>query len=292
VDGDLLLDSWALHLRAKNLSESTTVSYLNDAGHLANWLDGRPIEAATRRDVEGFLADGLGRGLSAATVGRRYRSLLQLYRWMVREGEVEHSPMEGMSPPAQPLQPPPVIPDANLRRLLTACDGTRFEDRRDTAIIRLLATTGVRAAEIVGIELDDLDLRHGTFSVLGKGRRRRTVELLPKAAEALDRYVRARRKHPFSHLPALWLGRRGALTTDGLRQMLERRCTAASLDPINPHRFRHTFAHVAKVRGMNDDELMSVAGWTSPQMLYRYGRSAAAERARAAHRRAFEGGEV
>ena len=89
----------------------------------------------------------------------------------------------------------------------------------------------------------------------------------------------------------LWLGARGPLSTSGLRQMLERRCHQAGIDPINAHRIRQTFAHEAKVRGMNDDELMAVAGWTSPQMLHRYGRSAVAERARAAHRKAFEGGE-
>lgn len=290
---DTLLDSWALHLRAKNLSAATIDAYLSDAARLTDWLGPTgSIDRATRRDIEGFLADGLDRGLAAATVGRRYRSLLQLYRWLLREGEIAVSPMDGMSPPAQPLQPPPVIPEADLRRLLAVCAGPRFEDRRDTAMLRILATTGIRAGELIGLEVDDIDLRRATFTVLGKGRRRRGVELLPKAAEALDRYLRLRRKHPHTASPMLWVGARGPLSTSGLRQLLERRCGQAGLPPINAHRFRHTFAHEAKVRGMNDDELMSVAGWTSPQMLHRYGRSAAAERARAAHRRAFEGGEV
>ena len=290
--GDELLDSWALHLRAKNLSAATLDAYLNDARHLTGWLDGRPVDTASRRDVEGFLGDGLARGLAAATVARRYRSLLQLYRWLLREGEIDTSPMAGMSPPATPAQPVPVIPDDILRRLFDACSGPRFEDKRDMAMLRILATTGVRAGELMGVDVDDVDLRRGTLTVLGKGRRRRTVELLPKAAEAVDRYVRMRRKHQFTHSPKLWLGSKGPLSTSGLRQLLDRRCQTAGLDPINPHRFRHTFAHVAKMRGMNDDELMSVAGWTSPQMLTRYGASAVAERARAAHRRTFEGGEL
>jgi site-specific recombinase XerD len=285
-----------LHLRAKNRTDATIDAYLNDARHFTDWLSEKrrsaEIESATRADVEGFLADEFKHGLAAATVGRRYRSLLQLYRWMLREGEVDVSPMDGVSPPHQPEQDVPVIPDDHLRRLLAACSGARFEDRRDAAIIRLLASTGVRAGEIMDLRLEDVDLKRATFTVLGKGLKRRTIELLPKAAEALDRYIRLRRKHSdaFSS-SALWLGARGPLSTSGLRQMLERRCLAAGLEPINARRFRHTFGHQARVRGMNDAELMSVAGWTSPQMLHRYGRSAVAERGRAAHRQAFEGGE-
>jgi integrase len=83
------------------------------------------------------------------------------------------------------------------------------------------------------------------------------------------------------------LGRKGRLTQDGLRQMLERRCTDAGIAHIDPHRFRHTFAHEANKRGTHDDALMQVAGWQSPQMLLRYGKSAATERAREAHRQHF-----
>ena len=61
----------------------------------------------------------------------------------------------------------------------------------------------------------------------------------------------------------------------------------AGIEHINPHRFRHTFAHEAKSRGMSDGDLMVIAGWQSPQMLHRYGASAAADRARDSHRRLF-----
>ena len=77
------------------------------------------------------------------------------------------------------------------------------------------------------------------------------------------------------------------MTDSGLRQLLERRCHDAGLEPINAHRFRHTFAHRAKTRRMADDALMQVAGWRSPQMVQRYGASAAAERAREQHRKLF-----
>lgn len=290
-----LLDSFERHLRARNRSPATITAYRNDAMAFARWLtehtDVTDLAAVKGADVEGFLADSVSSGKAPATVARRYRSLLQLYKWMEREEEVAVSPMAKLRPPSVPVDPPPVITAADLRALLDACKGIGFTERRDTAMVLMLTTTGIRSAEIMGLEVADIDMKSGTFTVLGKGRRHRVVELLPKTAEALDRYLRARRLHDARNEPALWLGAKGPLTDSGLRQLLERRCLAAGIKPINPHRFRHTFAHEAKKIGMSDGDLMNVAGWQSPQMLQRYGASAAAERARESHRKLFEGRE-
>jgi site-specific recombinase XerD len=297
-----LLDSWLRSLRAAGRSPGTLDAYAADVRHFAAFLDGRDLEEVTRRDVEEFLVAGMDRGLAAATTARRYRSLQQFYKWLEVEDEIEKSPMAAMSPPKVPIQPPPVITDSELAALLAACRTNpgkarhaneserqrgEFERRRDTAIVSVMVTTGVRSAELIGLTLGDLHLDAETFTVLGKGGRSRVVALMPQAAEALDRYLRARRRHPNASSPALWLGEKGRLTDSGLRQLLERRCEQAGIRRINPHLFRHTFAHMAKARGMADDALMSVAGWQSNQMLARYGASAAAERGRELHRRLF-----
>ena len=73
------------------------------------------------------------------------------------DGELDRSPMEKMSPPAVPEQPVPVLDDDELARLLETCAGNTFENRRDTAIIRLFLDTGMRAGELVGLTLDDID---------------------------------------------------------------------------------------------------------------------------------------
>lgn len=301
-DADLV-DSFVRSKRAKNLSPATLDAYRVDLRQFATWAHSKGFALATirRRDVEAFLGDGLDHGLAAATIARRFRTLQQFYKWAAAEDEVDADPVAGMPPPHVPVQPPPVISPDHIRRLLDACATPRsgpgrkaptdgratFENRRDAALIHILSTTGVRSSELVDLQLADVDLTNGTFTVLGKGRRARVVALMPKAADALDRYLRQRRKHPHANLPWLWLGVKGRLTNSGLRQLLERRCANAGLEPINPHRFRHTFAHEAKSRGMQDGDLMAIAGWQSPQMLHRYGASAAAERAREAHLRMF-----
>lgn len=95
----------------------------------------------------------------------------------------------------------------------------------------------------------------------------------------MNRYLLARRRHRLAASSDLWLSAKGRFTDSGVRQMLERRCDAAGIARMHPHQFRHTWAHLCKSRGMNDDDLMTLGAWRSREMLARYGRSAADERA-------------
>jgi integrase len=97
--------------------------------------------------------------------------------------------------------------------------------------------------------------------------------------------VRIRRSQTSASSPALWLGRSGPLTTSGIAQILRKRGDEAGIAGLHPHLFRHTFAHHWLAAGGGESDLMLLAGWASPEMVRRYGRSAAADRARDAHRR-------
>ena len=114
--------------------------------------------------------------------------------------------MVKMRPPRVPVQPPPVVAGDDLARLLKACETPRqdkyrpkgqptdratFENERDKALILLLSSTGIHAGELMGLTHEDVDLTNGTFVVVGKGGKHRIVALMPGAAEAVDRYLRA-----------------------------------------------------------------------------------------------------
>src|SRR3712207_6424793 len=136
------------------------------------------------------------KAISAATVARHYRSLQQLFRWLEHEEEIQQSPFAKMSPPAVPEQPVPLLTSDEIARVLDACKGSGFEERRDTAIFRLLLDSGLRVAELIGITLQDLNFEQDVALVLGKGRRERAAPFGNRTGEALRRYIRTRAKHP------------------------------------------------------------------------------------------------
>jgi integrase len=255
--------------------------------HINAWIDSILVRPATiggrvQYEADPETGERRPRVVTASTIRIRWANLRPFFSWWAAEMDTTN-PFDRADVPRIDSAPVEVVPLSDIRMVLHACDGKGFEERRDTALIRLLLDTGARVGELVAMTVDSWDRRTDVVTLTGKTGTR-TVPVSPSTGEALSRYVRVRREHPKAGLKALWLGLRGKLTGGGVAQMLYRRCQQAGVPRFHPHVLRHTWAHEARVAGVSEGDLMVLGGWSTPAMVHRYGRSAAVARAHDAAR--------
>jgi site-specific recombinase XerD len=291
--------SFGLHLAAEGKAAKTIRTYTEAVQWFAAYLLGETgragWEEVGQQDVQRWIVWLLER-YSHAYASNQFRALQQFFKWLAAEEEIA-DPTAGMKPPQVPDRPVPVFADDELARLERACSGRSFQQRRDAAMIAVFRATGIRLSELAGIryhagdpQRSSVDLWHREITIHGKGGKTRTVKISHDAARALDRYIRVRARHAQAHRPQLWLGicNRGPMTASGIYQVIARRGRECGMG-VFPHRFRHHFSHTWLDRGGAEGDLMELNGWTSPQMLRRYGASARSARARRSYDRIMTG---
>jgi integrase/recombinase XerC len=195
--------------------------------------------------VRGWVARMHAAGLSPVTMGRKLAAVRSFCAHLCRVGVLEGNPARPIRNPKTPQTLPRFLMESEVEQLLDAPDGSP-EGIRDHAVLEVLYATGVRASELTGIEVDDIDLAGRTLRVLGKGRRERIVPFGEHAQRALREYlpVRERWLEGQPSEPAFFVTPRAkALTTAGLRRLLARRLERASVTKqVTPHALRHSFA--------------------------------------------------
>ncbi|MCI0688264.1 MAG: site-specific tyrosine recombinase XerD [Sporichthyaceae bacterium] len=249
----------------RGLARNTVSAYRRDLDRYQRFLAGRGITdfaGTAEADVTAFLAelrtpDAEHRPLSAASASRAVIAVRGLHRFAAREGIAAADPAREVRPPAPPMRLPKALPVTDVIRLLDAAGaGEPPMSLRDRALLELLYGTGARISELVGADVDDLDLaepgdggqRPALLKVRGKGSKERVVPVGSYAKQALAAYlVRAR---PLLAVkgrggPALLLNARGGrLTRQGAWQLIKAAADRAGLGAgaVSPHTLRHCFA--------------------------------------------------
>lgn len=238
--------------RAAGRSPKTIQWYVDQIASFTTWLTtahpGARLEAATAGQIEQYLACEQARvqagHLSAATVQARHRALRALYTWATQRGFMAANPVAAIAAPKAPRKSPKRTNVQEAEQLLASITGAVWLDYRDRCFVRLLFWSGIRIGELAHLQLPHIDAQRHRITVSGKTGER-TIPCDPALTPDLLSYLYSR---PHDPAGALWLasdgyqGTTGAITAEGIRQALRRRCLAAGLRPLNPHAFRHGFA--------------------------------------------------
>lgn len=291
-----LLPEWRLALTAERKSPKTITLYLDAVGRYLTWVDAGDLPPMRRTTLQTWITDMLDTGRSPSTARIRQQAVRRYAAWLLAVGHLEVAPFQGMTSPKldQPVVDPLTV--AEVRALLHTCrpesaDGPEsprsLRHVRDEAIIRLMVETGIRLSEVIALIADDLDLVAGLVTIRrGKGGRGRVIPVGGATTAAIRTYLAVREQQRHAGRKELWLGERGCgLAVDALYRSLRRRAERAGIAGFRPHRLRHTAAHRWLAAGGSESGLMAMAGWTRVEMLIRYTRANAGERAAAEARR-------
>jgi integrase/recombinase XerD len=154
------LPSWTLALRAERKATATIKSYSEGVLAYLRWCEKTGSSAELfKPTVQTFIADLLDSGAQPKTASARLIALRRFSAWLTDEGELERDPLVGVKQPKIDLKVVHPLSDDQLRALIKACEGKSFIDRRDDAIVRLLMETGMRAGEVIGLQVVDVDLK-------------------------------------------------------------------------------------------------------------------------------------
>jgi len=253
---DELVDKFTAHMAdERNLSPHTVKSYRTDLVQFLDYLTsstpsgGMPApQDITRNTIRSFMAQLRGALMEPATVARKLASIRAFFKYLCREGVCETNPAMVVATPKTGVRLPKYLEIDDVERLLSIPDSNVPTGLRDRAMLELLYSTGIRAAELAGLAVRDVDLVGGTLRVRGKGRKERIVPVGSHAVRAVRVYLRVRRELASSGRSgsdALWLNRYGSpISVRSIHRMVAKYAREALPERkgISPHTLRHSFA--------------------------------------------------
>jgi integrase/recombinase XerC len=264
-----LLDGFLGYLEfERNASQETCRAYSADIIQFLDFIgaeeDFNP-NAIDHRVARGFLAEVRSRGAGKSTAGRKLSSLRSFFRYLVREGVAAENPFASVRQPRRESRLPRLLDEEEVRRLLEAPDASKFAGVRDRAILETLYSTGARVSELVGMNIEDVDLVGETVRVRGKRKKERLLPLGSFAVSAVQYYLQRREVvagRINAHRRALFISNRGGRLTDrSVRRLLDKYVLQLGIGrKVSPHTLRHSFATHMLNRGADLRSVQELLG--------------------------------
>jgi integrase/recombinase XerC len=265
----------------KGHSSNTISAYAHDIRTFIDFMEdihedreNLSLSDITYLEIRAYLADLQRRGYSKRTIARRLAAVRALFSYLCKKGIVSHNPVKGIRTPKEGRRIPSFLREDEVVSLLECPSGDTPLKFRDRAILETLYATGLRVGELVGLNLDSVDLTTGFVRAYGKGSKERIVPIGAKAEEALVKYLERGRPGLAARgreSCALFLNCNGTrLSRRAVQIMVNKYIEKASIDKkISPHALRHSFAthlldHGADLRAVQ--ELLGHASVSTTQI--------------------------
>jgi len=249
------LPEFECHLRdERQLSPHTLSNYRRDLLSVIRFCDEQGISRWRElrpQQVRTFAAQIHRQGLGGRSIQRKLSALRSFCRYLIKQGVLSQNPAQDIRAPKTARKLPHTL---DVDRVQCLLDGKAHDwlTQRDLAMMELMYSSGLRLAELVGLDLQQLDLRQGEARVLGKGRKTRIVPVGRKAVGVLQAWLTTRATHCAEGESALFINRNGTrLGARSVQQRMRRWATRQGLDSrLHPHALRHSFAtHVLESSG-------------------------------------------
>ncbi len=249
----------------KRYSDYTVAAYRTDLSHFVDFLldyqAKKRWEEIIPDDVKNFLGFVLRHGYSRRAAARKLSSVKSFFKFLCWDGVLDYNPARGVKTPKSERRLPGFLTQSQVEAALDI-PGDDLISLRDRAILEVLYGAGLRAAELVGLNLDDIDFHGETLKVRGKGKKERIMPLGEQAKKSLELYLPLRDS---AVEPAVFLSRRGKrLSTRELQRIVKRRLLQiGDASGAHPHILRHSFATHLLERGADIRAVQELLGHSS-----------------------------
>lgn len=227
----------------KNYSQHTIINYKLDLADFNKFQGELALEKVDYLFLRKYLALLKEKNLGTRTVNRHLSSLRSFFKFLCREGYLKENPIQLLSSPKQEKHLPSFLTEEEVLKLIESAFAKDEKDERglrDRAILETFYSTGLRISELVGLDLDDIDLVSNIVKAKGKGKKERLVPIGDTAINTIRKYLDKRKKQA----EALFLNKNGTrISTRGVRDIVSKYLRIAGIkDGVSPHTFRHSFA--------------------------------------------------
>jgi integrase/recombinase XerC len=262
---DKLIENYIEELIRRRFSDFTVKSYKTDLEEFCTFLqkNGKnSFSEIDRKDIRSFMGELLSYGYKKSSVSRKLSAIKSFCKFLERNKIIKGNPSVSVKTPKTETSIPSFLSEEEVRKMLDFSPQEKELDIRNKAILELLYATGIRASELVNLDLSMFDAKSRLLRVYGKGKKERIIPVAKASFEALNRYISESRGYTKGPLFFSKSGKR--LTQRDLQRIVKKAIIkVATLNQMSPHTMRHTFATHLLNRGANLRAVQELLGHES-----------------------------